>query len=289
MLIKGKRAVLKSYGKINLTLDVAGRRANGYHDVSMIMQTIGLFDSIIVDRCSHSITVSSNLKYLPDNEKNIAYRAAAEFFEYTGIRGGVMIRIQKNIPVAAGLAGGSSNAAAVLVALNVLYNKHLSVGELCKIGVKLGADIPYCLTGGTCLSEGIGEILTPVAALPGLNVVLVKPPVNISTAVIYEKIDSVQISARPDNKEFIKALESGDVRRIGKLMCNVMEEVTVGMCPEIRSIKNNLIDDGALGAVMSGSGPTVFGLFDDYEAAKKSMDKFYKKYNDVFLCRTKDA
>lgn len=288
MLIRGKRAVLKSYAKINLTLDVTGKNQNGYHNVSMIMQTTGLFDIIIVDKCHHGISVSSNLKYLPANDKNIAYKAAEEFFSYTGIISGAMIRIQKNIPVSAGLAGGSSNAAAVLTALNVLYNTRLSINELCRIALKLGADVPYCLIGGTCLSEGIGEILTPLSPVPDLNVVLVKPPVNISTAMIYEKIDSAEIKQRPDNNEFIKILETGDIHKIGDSLCNVMEYVTIDMCPEISAIKKQLIADGAVGAVMSGSGPTVFGLFEDYFQAKTVADKFYKKYNDVFLCKTKD-
>lgn len=288
MLIRGKRAVLKSYAKINLTLDVTGINSDGYHNVSMIMQTVGLFDIIIVDKCHHGISVSSNLKYLPANDKNIAYKAAQQFFAYTGIRSGAMIRIQKNIPVSAGLAGGSSNAAAVLAALNVLYNARLSIDELCSIALKLGADVPYCLIGGTCLSEGIGEILTPVAPLPELNIVLVKPPVNISTAVIYEEIDNAEIKQRPDNNEFIKLLEAGDIKKIGNSLCNVMEAVTVKTCPEISSIKNQLMSYGACGALMSGSGPTVFGLFQDYFTAKTAADIFYKKYNDVFLCKTKN-
>lgn len=288
MLIRGKRAVLKSYAKINLTLDVAGVNPDGYHNVSMIMQTVGLFDIIIVDKCHHGISVSSNLKYLPANDKNIAYKAAVEFFSYTGLPNGAMIRIQKNIPVSAGLAGGSSNAAAVLTALNVLYNTRLSIDELCAIALKLGADVPYCLIGGTCLCEGIGEIMTPVSPLPELSVVIIKPPANISTAAIYEKIDNAQIRQRPDNNEFIKLLEDGDTRKIGNSICNVMEYVTAKLCPEISDIKKQLISFGAAGAAMSGSGSAVFGLFEDYFTAKTAADKFYKKYSDVFLCKTKN-
>ncbi len=287
MLIRGKRAVLKSYAKINCTLDVKKKLENSYHNVSMIMQTIGLFDIVIVDRTHHGISASSNLKYLPSNDKNIAVAAAKEFFLRTGIRGGAMIRLQKNIPVAAGLAGGSSNAAAVLTALNTLYNAGLDIDELCDIALKLGADVPYCLKGGLCLAEGIGEILTPLPAMPKMSVVVVKPPANISTALIYKKIDSEKILNRPDNGAFIKAVESGDMKRIGENLCNVMESVTIGMCPEINDIKKRFLEDGAVGALMSGSGPSVFGLFEDYNQAKKSADKFYIKYTDVFLCKTK--
>lgn len=287
MLIKGNRAILKSYAKINLTLDVTGKRDNGYHDVSMVMNSIGLFDILIVDTTDSGISVSSNLKYLPVNEKNIAYKAAKEFFAYTGIKGGAMIRIQKNIPVAAGLAGGSSNAAAVLTALNSLYDADLDIDELSKIALKLGADVPYCLRGGTYLAEGIGEILTPLTPLVPFYAVIVKPPVNISTAAIYEDIDNAEILKRPDNKEFIKALEDGNKEKICSLLCNVMESVTEKMCPVIGEIKNQLIADGALGSLMSGSGSAVFGLFDDFKKAKKSADKFCNDYKDVFVCKTK--
>ncbi len=287
MVISGRRAMCRSYAKINLTLDVTGKRAGGYHNVEMIMQTLSLYDLVIVDKTNDGkIQISGNLKFLPWNEKNIAYKAAALFFERTGIKGGAKILLRKNIPVAAGLAGGSGNAAAVLTALDTLYNTFLPEKELLELGVKLGADVPFCINGGTQLSEGIGEILTPIKPFSGHIVLLVKPPVNVSTAEIYEKIDSAPIAKRPDTKGMIKAIESGDLAAVCGGLCNVMEPVTANIHPCIRAIKEKMLKKGALGAVMSGSGPTVFGLFDDYKKAKSASDSFIGRYSDVFLART---
>lgn len=282
----GNRAICKSYAKINLTLDVLGRRSNGYHDVRMIMQTLSLFDLLIMDKTRSGIRISTNLKYLPNNDKNIAYQAAQLFFNHTGIRGGLRLLIHKNIPVAAGLAGGSGNGAAVLTALNTLYGYPLNDSELAELACRLGADVPFCLTGGTALSEGIGEILTPIDGMRSTAVLLVKPQISVSTAMIYEKIDTAPIQTRPDTDFVIKSIRSYDLRGIAHGLCNVMEPVTAEMHPEIYRIKSKMLKDGALGAVMSGSGPTVFGLFDDDKKAKKSADSFCKHYAEVYLCRT---
>lgn len=284
-IITGKRAISRSYAKINLTLDVLSRRDNGYHDIKMIMQTVSLFDLIIVDKTSSDITVSTNLRYLPNNEKNIAYKAADAFFKETGIDGGVKIMIHKNIPVAAGLAGGSGNCAAVLTALNMLYSKPLSKERLMELGAMLGADVPYCFDGSTQLAEGIGEILSPLAKMPDAYILLVKPPINVSTGAIYEEIDSAPIDVRPDTDAMISSLENGDINGVAENLCNVMEAVTVRMHPIVGGIKQKMLMNGALGAVMSGSGPTVFGIFDDFEKAKKSADSFSLQFKDVFLTR----
>lgn len=286
IVITGNRAIARSYAKINLTLDVLGRRADGYHDVEMIMQTVSLFDLIIIDKTYSNISISTNLKYLPNNDKNIAYKAAKLFFEKTGISGGVRIMIHKNIPVAAGLAGGSGNGAAVLCAMNKLFNAELSVSELCEIGAQIGADVPYCIVGGTQLASGIGEILTPLEPIKKSTVLIVKPPVNISTGTIYEQIDSAPIETRPDTKKIVDALREGDVKAVAENLCNVMESVTEKMYPMIGGIKKKMLINGASGAVMSGSGPSVFGIFEDDDKAKLSHDSFAHQYKDVFLVKT---
>lgn len=286
IIITGTRAITRSFAKINLTLDVLGKRENGFHDVEMIMQTVSLFDLVIVDKTPAGIQLSTNLKYLPSNEKNIAYKAAQLFFDYTGIKGGVKIMIHKNIPVAAGLAGGSGNCAAVLCAMNKLFNTNLTIDTLCSLGANIGADVPYCILCGTYLAQGIGEILTPLPALEKTTVLLVKPPTSISTAAIYEQIDSVTPKHRPDNTLMTAALESKDINTIARNLCNVMEAVTETMCPVIRGIKEKMILNGAIGAAMSGSGPTVFGIFDDDVKAKLSHDSFAYQYKDVFLVKT---
>ena len=285
IVITGSRAIARSYAKINLTLDITGKRDDGYHNVEMIMQTVSLFDLIILDKTSGEIGISTNLKYLPNNDKNIAYKAVSLFREKTGIRGGAKIIIHKNIPVAAGLAGGSGNAAAVLCALNLLYNTNLSADELFKMGAKLGADVTYCIMGGTYLASGIGDILTPLPAAYEAYILLVKPPINVSTQSIYAKMDAAQITRRPDTAAMMEALKNGNLQAIADNLCNVMETVTQAQYPEIRGIKAKMVSNGALGAVMSGSGPTVFGIFDDYMKAKASADSFSYQYKDVYIAR----
>lgn len=286
MIINGSRAIAKSYAKINLTLDVLGKLDNGYHEIKMIMQSINLFDLVIVDMQPSGISISTNCSHLPNNSKNIAYKAAELFFKETKTDGGAKILIHKNIPVAAGLAGGSGNAAAVLCALNLLYNTHLSDSELAEIGLMLGADVPYCIFGGTYLAEGIGERLTPLPSAEGLPIVLVKPPVNVSTATIYNNIDSEKNLPHPDTDAAVSALKSGDTGALCANLFNIMEPVTQNICPQIPQIKQTLIDLGACAAVMSGSGPTVFGIFPDNSSAKNAHDILSEKYAEVFLTHT---
>lgn len=286
LVVSGNRATARSYAKINLTLDVLGKRSDGYHDVEMIMQTVSLHDTITVDKTDNGISIKTNLVYLPVNEKNIAYKAANAFFEHTKIDGGCSISIEKNIPVAAGLAGGSGNAAAVLCALDRLYNTNLPLDTLKAIGATLGADVPYCFSGGTALATGIGEIITPLPAVPKCTILMVKPAISVSTGAIYEAIDSAIIEKRPDTNAMISAIKSGDIKAIANNLSNVMGTVTESMHPIVRGIRRKMLLNGALGAVMSGSGPTVFGIFPDYETAKASHDSFYYQFREVYIVST---
>ena len=282
IVITKNRATAKSYAKINLTLDVLDKLPNGYHEVKMIMQSINLFDLVIVDKVPRGIHISTNCKFIPRNDKNIAYQAAKLFFEKTGISGGAKILIHKNIPVSAGLAGGSGNAAAVLCALNILYGMPLGK-EIYDIALTLGADVPYCIDGGTCLAEGIGEKLTPLSPLPQFPVILVKPPVSISTAEIYKKIDFLDTLSRPDTEKALSAIANGDFNTLFNNMKNVMEEVTKKMCPEISEISELMYRLGARVSLMSGSGPTVYGIFENEKCAKKAFDVISQQYQQTFL------
>lgn len=265
---------LKALGKINLGLDVLGKRPDGYHDVRMVMQTIYLYDQItITKRKEPGIGLSTNLFYLPVNENNLAYRAAKLLMDEFEIRSGVDIFLEKHIPVAAGMAGGSSNAAAVLYGINRMFDLGLSMEELMKRGVSLGADVPYCIMRGTVLAEGIGEILTPLPPMPRCQIVVAKPPVSVSTKMVYEKIDSRRIVEHPDIDGIIEGLKEGDVTKIASRMGNVLEQVTVEEYPVIDKIKKLMNEGGAKGAMMSGSGPTVFGIFTEKSLAKKAALK----------------
>ncbi len=286
LIISGNRAVCRSFAKINLTLDVTGVRENGYHDVCMIMQTVNLSDLIIVDKRRSGIYIKSNLEYVPTDERNIAYKAAQLFFEKSGISGGASILLKKNIPVAAGLAGGSGNGGAVLCALNKLYDFPFSEAEIVDMSVALGADVPYCIMGGTALAEGIGEKLSKLDSAPKMTVLLVKPPINISTPETYKAYDALLTHSHPDTDAMILALKNGDIKKIAENLSNTLEDVTAKNHPVISGIKEKMIKNGALNALMSGSGPTVFGIFEDETLAKKSADSFYKQYREVYLCKT---
>ena len=286
IIISRNRAIAKSYAKVNLTLDVLGKLENGYHEVKMVMQPLNLFDLIIVKKAPAGIIIKNNIPALPCDNKNIAYKAAELFFEETGIIGGVSINIKKNIPIAAGLAGGSGNAAVVLCSLNLLYNADLSEEKLLELGLKLGADVPYCIKNVTSLAEGIGEKLTTLSQIPGVPVVLVTPPVGISTGDIYKRIDSNENLPKIDTDGMISAIKSYDTKKIGEALSNVMEIVTINDCPEISDIKTKMLQFGALGSVMSGSGPSVFGIFPDNKSAKAAADFFGMKYENTFLTHT---
>lgn len=269
---------LRALAKINLGLDVLGRRENGYHDVRMIMQSVYLYDTVRIEkRKKPGIEVRTNLGYLPVGEGNIAWKAAYLLMEEFGIDTGVRITLDKHIPVAAGLAGGSSDAAAVLFGMNRMFGLQLGQEELKKRGVKLGADVPYCIMRGTVLAEGIGEELRTLPAMPKCTVLIAKPPVSVSTKVVYEALDAKEIVNHPDIDGIIAGLENRDLRQIASSMGNVLEEVTIPMHPVIEEIKAEMTASGALGAMMSGSGPTVFGLFDNWKAAKEAQKKIREK------------
>lgn len=269
---------LKALAKINLGLDVLGRRENGYHDVRMVMQTIYLYDDVIIRKKKEpGIQVETNLYFLPVNENNIAYKAAQMLIEEFGIKEGVSITLNKHIPVAAGLAGGSSNAAAVLFGMNKMFGLGLSQQELMKRGVQLGADVPYCIMRGTVLAEGIGEELTALAPMPKCYVLIAKPPISVSTKLVYEKLDSKEITEHPDIDGLIRGLERQKLNQIAGAMGNVLEQVTIEAYPVIEEIKQAMKENGALNAMMSGSGPTVFGLFRERKAAKAAAQQIREK------------
>ena len=265
---------LKALAKINLGLDVLGRRENGYHDVRIVMQTIYLYDKVTLNKTEEpGIQLKTNLSYLPVDDKNIAYKAAKMLMEEFNIEDGIEIILDKHIPVAAGLAGGSSNAAAVLVGMNRLFQLGLSQQELMDRGVKLGADVPYCVMRGTVLAEGIGEILTPLTPMPKCFVLVAKPGISVSTKTVYEKLDAKEIEDHPDIDGIIEGLDEGDLNKVAASMGNVLERVTIEDYPIIDEIKNVMKEEGALNAMMSGSGPTVFGIFDDKAMAKQAEQK----------------
>ena len=269
---------LKALAKINLGLDVLGRRENGYHDVRMVMQSIYLYDEVRIEKAEpEEISVISNLSFLPTGEGNIAYKAAKLLKDDFQIKDGIKITLNKHIPVAAGLAGGSSNAAAVLFGMNRMFRLGLSQKELMERGVKLGADVPYCIMRGTVLAEGIGEELSVLPPMPKCTVLIAKPPVSVSTKVVYEALDSGNIEKHPDIDGIIEGLRNRDLRQVAASMGNVLEDVTIPMHPVIEDIKNEMKACGALNAMMSGSGPTVFGLFESRAAAREAQRRIREK------------
>lgn len=273
-----ERIQLKALGKINLGLDVLGRRENGYHDVRMIMQTVYLYDEVTLEkREAPGITVASNLVFLPTDENNIAFRAAKILLDEFGEKHGVSITLKKHIPVAAGMAGGSADAAAVLFGMNRLFGWKLSEKELMERGVSLGADVPYCIMRGTALAEGIGEKLTRLPAMPKCHILIAKPPISVSTKMVYEKLDSSSIVDHPDIDGIIEGLRAKDITRVAGSMGNVLESVTEKQYPVITKIKEEMLSGGAMNAMMSGSGPTVFGLFKERSMAKKTAEQIRQK------------
>ena len=267
---------LKALAKINLGLDVLRRKEDGYHEVKMIMQTIHLHDQIHIKKIEEDeIIIKTNLYYLPNNENNIAYKAAKMLKEEFDLPGGVSIQLKKVIPVAAGMAGGSSDAAAVLFGMNKMYGLKLSMQELMDRGVKIGADVPYCIMRGTALAEGIGEKLTQLPAMPKCHILIAKPPINVSTKFVYENLHANDLKPQehPNVDIQIEALKEGNLEKLVANMGNVLEKVTVPEYPVIDEIKQMMTECGALGAMMSGSGPTVFGIFTSYAKAQKAYQK----------------
>lgn len=283
-----KSIQLKSRAKINLSIDVLGKRNDGYHLVEMIMQTIDLFDIIkIFPLDEDKIIIDSNSKEMPMDSSNIMYKAASLIKQEFNIKRGIKIYIEKNIPIAAGMAGGSSNAAAVLVGLNKLWDLNLSKNELKGIGLQLGADVPFCIEGEASLAENIGEKLTNIDGLSQDTFILVcKPELFVSTKEVYEAIDSKIIKKRPDNKLLIRLLKENNIELLSKNMYNVLESITKEKYPIINEIEEIMINNRALGAMMSGSGPTVFGLYNNEEDAEKCKKILLENFKQVYLVKS---
>lgn len=280
---------IQAFAKLNLTLDILGKREDGYHDLRMVMQSITLADTLTLEENrGEGLRVSANLRFLPTGEKNLAAAAALRFWEALGREPEDLdIRIEKRIPVCAGMAGGSSDAAAVLRALNQRAGEPFSPKELARLGERVGSDVPYCVLGGTALAEGRGEVLTPLAPLPRCWVVACKPDFPISTPELFAQADRVKLRRRPDTAGLVAALEAGDLGGVARRMYNVFEDVLPArLYTRVAEIKNILIQCGALGANMSGSGPTAFGLFDRLEAAQEARACLAQRYRDTFLCET---
>jgi 4-diphosphocytidyl-2-C-methyl-D-erythritol kinase len=279
---------LHALAKINLGLDVVRRREDGYHEVRMVMQTISLYDRLSFRACKKDgISIKTNLSYLPTNENNLVYKAARLLKEEFSIKQGVSIHLNKHIPVAAGMAGGSSDAAATLIGINRLFRLGLTKKDLMERGVRLGADVPYCILGGTALSEGIGEILTPLPKLPDCFVLIAKPPMHVSTKYVYENLRLDTLTSHPDIDGMVVAIQDGELTGVTSRMENVLETVTLEKYPVIGQLKELMLSAGAINALMSGSGPTVFGIFTEEAAAKKAFTlcKNQNASNVVFLAK----
>ena len=273
---------IKAMAKVNLGLDVLRRRENGYHDVKMVMQTVNLYDTLtITKRNDTQIVITTNAGELPLSEDNLIYKAAKLLFEEAGKECGVSIHLDKQIPIAAGMAGGSTDAAATLLGVNAMFKFGFSKEKLAEIGVRIGADVPYCIYGGTYLSEGIGEVLTKLPDAPECYVVIAKPGIGVSTKYVYENLHIETVSHHPDVDGMIEAIKEGSLDGVTAKMANVLETVTVKRYPEIARMKECMEENGAEKALMSGSGPTVFGIFKEEKTAKTALDKL----NDTGLVK----
>jgi 4-diphosphocytidyl-2-C-methyl-D-erythritol kinase len=280
------KITVEAYGKVNLTLDVQGRRADGYHLLSSVMQSISLADTITLQKAPQGITIQSDHPLVPNDQDNICWRAAQAFLSQSGIATGVKIELMKAIPVAAGLGGGSADAAAVLYGLNQLYGTDLSLGKLQTIGLTIGADVPFCLQGGTCLVEGIGEVVTPVEPFPQTNIVLVKPEASVSTAEIYKKLDSSSHGGT-STRRLLAFLQGDQSVSLDSVLENALESVTETLVPAVTLWKSRLREHGAVASLMSGSGPTVFGLFESSQQAQEFHGRF-KEEAGVFVVTLSD-
>lgn len=279
------KLVVKCPAKINLSLDVIGEREDGYHLLRMIMQSVELFDDITIHKNSEKINVHCSREDVPSGEDNICYKAAKIMFDEFKIDDGIDIFIQKNIPAAAGLAGGSTDAAGVIHSINKLYELKLSLQDMMKIGLKVGADVPYCLLAKTSLSEGIGEILTPLVPFEAWCVIA-KPNISVSTKDVYGKIKADEILRHPDIEKLIEYIEKRDVGSLSESMVNVLETVTIKEYPIIFEIKNIMNEFNALGSLMSGSGPSVFGIFEDRPSAEKCYNRLRDYLKEVYIVKT---
>lgn len=273
---------LKALAKINLGLDVVRRREDGYHEVRMIMQTIQLYDRLDIKRTQEpGIQIQTNLSFLPVNENNLIYKAAKLLMDEFSITDGVSVKLDKRIPVAAGMAGGSTDAAAMLIGVNRLFSLGLTKRQLMERGVQIGADVPYCIMRGTALAEGIGEALSPLPPMVKCPVLIAKPSISVSTKFVYQNLKLDDTTIHPDIDRLIDDIKAKNLHDIAAHMGNVLETVTIPNYPVIDEIKKHMLSNGAVGAMMSGSGPTVFGLFDDEDTAKRA----YKAMRSSHLAR----
>ena len=277
---------LRALAKINLGLDVIRKREDGYHEVRMIMQTINMYDQLEIDiKEEPGISITTNLPFIPTNENNLVYKAAKLLMDEFHIEKGITVELQKFIPVAAGMAGGSSDAAATMIGMNRLFGLGLTVRQLMERSVSIGADVPYCLLRGTALAEGIGEKLRPLPPCPHCYVLIGKPSISVSTQFVYEKLDAGNIEEHPDIDRILEGLQWHNLNKISENMGNVLESVTIPAYPIIEEIKNHMKEHGAVNAMMSGSGPTVFGLFDDKMVAERACEALRESHlaRTVFL------
>lgn len=287
ILEDGKSIRVKARAKINLSLDVIGKRQDGYHDIKTIMQTVELCDIVTISAAESSdIKVECSCNKVPLDRKNIAYKAAELFIKNYNIDKGVKIAIEKNIPVASGLAGGSADAAAVIKGMNKLFDCKADESELISIGREIGADVPFCIRGGTMFAEGIGDVLTKLPPLPKTQVLIVVPCVEVSTKLVYKKLDTGRINKRPDMKILLEFIKEGRVDLLAKNMVNVLENVTSVKHPVINTIKGKLKTCGALGSIMSGSGPSVFGIFPERQSVKKACKECINEGWNAFITYT---
>ncbi len=282
---------VKAYAILNLTLDILRRRADGYHDMCMVMQSISLHDTVrIRETGNRRIELRSSVPYLPCDSSNLAYRAALAFFDVTGLRNpGLQISIDKVIPICAGLAGGSADAAAVLRGLRELYTPDMSVARLCVIGERVGSDVPFCVFGGTALAEGRGEILTRLPPMVACWVVVCKPAFPVSTPELFGAVRTQRLRCHPDTRGMLRSLEEQNLEGIVRRVYNVFEEVLSGKHAEVFQIKSRLLDLGALSACMTGSGPTVFGLFTDRARAEEAVAALGEDYAQTYLATMVNA
>lgn len=281
-----KKIEIKGYAKINLTLDVVGKRQDGYHFVEMIMQQVDLHDTIFLEPHPEEILLTSDSGHIPLDSQNLAWRAAALVKETAGLKSGVKIHIQKQIPVSAGLAGGSTDAASVIEGMDKLFDLNWSLEKKMELGLKLGADVPFCLMGGAALAQGIGEKLTPITGLQEGWLVVAKPDFGVSTQEVYSGLQWEQIALHPNTQAMLGALSENDFSSICSGLGNVLEDVTLKAYPEVKVLKDKMVQYGAQGALMSGSGPTVFGIFKTQEKAEDACNNLKRQYQQSFVVRT---
>ena len=284
---------LNANAKINLSLDVIEKRDDGYHEVSMIMQEIDLCDIVEIQKIDKNNTNKVSIELgienalnIPCDERNTAYKAAKILIDKFKINSGIKIKIIKNIPSEAGLAGGSSDAAAVIKGMNEIFNLNMSIGQMLEVGKLIGADVPFCILGKTALAEGIGEKLTKLPLFCDVNLAIVKPDFGVSTPLVYNKYDQQEPIKHPDNALLINCINNKDLLTLSREMYNVLEEVTSKIHPLIKKIEKILVEEGAIGAMMSGSGPTVFGIFNDEDTALKCVKNVKKIYKSTYYAKT---